>query len=210
VTVAGLLLAAGAGRRMGRPKALLTGADGRPLAGTVVERLREAGCDSVTVVVGAAADEAAALLRPYDVDVVVAEEWASGMGASMRRGLEALTATGASATLVTLVDLPDVGVPVMARVIEGWRSRGAVEDGLVRATYGGRPGHPVLIGRAHWPALVETLAGDEGARGYLAARDREVVAVPCDDLATGDDVDRPEELGALGGGHRRPVPPDPA
>jgi CTP:molybdopterin cytidylyltransferase MocA len=185
---------------MGRPKALLRNDDGRPLAGTVVQRLRAAGCAPVLVVVGAAAGEAAALLRPYDVEVVVAEEWATGMGASMRRGLETLTTTDATAVLVTLVDLPDVDVPVMARVLDGWRSRGSAEDALLRATYGGRPGHPVLIGRSHWPALVEALEGDEGARGYLAGRD--VVEVPCDDLATGRDVDRPEELGT--------VPPDPA
>jgi CTP:molybdopterin cytidylyltransferase MocA len=193
---------------MGRPKALLTGEGGRPLAGTVVERLRAAGCATVTVVVGAAAEEAAALLRPYDVDVVVADDWANGMGASMRRGLEALTATEAAAALVTLVDLPDVDVRVMSRVLDRWQSHGEAEDALLRATYGGRPGHPVLIGRAHWPALVESLQGDEGARGYLA--DRDVVAVPCDDLATGRDVDRPDQLGALVDGPGGTVPPDPA
>ncbi|WP_148574073.1 nucleotidyltransferase family protein [Nocardioides caldifontis] len=203
MTAAGLLLAAGAGRRMGRPKALLTDEDGRPLAGTVVERLREAGCASVTVVVGAAAEEATALLRAYDVEVVVAQDWATGMGASMRRGLEALAGSRATAALVTLVDLPDVGAPVMARVLGEWRAAGSRESALLRATYAGRPGHPVLIGRTHWPALRETLEGDAGARRYLADHAGEVVAVPCDDLATGEDVDRPEQL-------RRPVPPDPA
>jgi len=185
---------------MGRPKALLVDEEGTPLAGTVVERLRQAGCTSVTVVLGAAADEAAALLRPYDVELVVAEEWTTGMGASLRRGLEALP-SGADAALVTLVDLPDVDARVMARVLEVWRTGGEGDQALLRATYAGRPGHPVLIGRAHWPALVETLEGDVGARGYLDAHD--VVDVPCDDLATGRDVDRPEELD-------RPVPPDPA
>ena len=203
MSVAGLLLAAGAGRRMGVPKALLTDG-GRPLAGTVVERLRRAGCSSVTVVVGASAEEAAVLLRPYDVEVVVADGWATGMGASMRRGLEALgdeRAAGVTAALVTLVDLPDVDEQVMGRVLEEWRNRGADEDALLRATYGGLPGHPVLIGRAHWPALLEVLAGDQGARRYLA--EREVVPVPCDDLATGRDVDRPADL-------RAAAPSDPA
>jgi len=190
VTVAGLLLAAGAGRRMGRPKALLVDHDGVPLAGRVVVRLREAGCARVTVVLGAAAGEAAALLRPYDVEVVVAEDWSTGMGASLRRGLGVLRSSGAPAALVTLVDLPDVDARVMARVLDAGAD--VLEGALVRATYGGRPGHPVLIGRDHWSPLCETLDADQGARGYLSGHD--VVEVPCDDLATGRDVDRPEQL----------------
>jgi molybdenum cofactor cytidylyltransferase/nicotine blue oxidoreductase len=192
VTVAGLLLAAGAGRRMGRPKALLVDHDGAPLAGRVVERLREAGCARVTVVLGAAAEEATALLRPYDVEVVVAENWDAGMGASLRRGLDVLRdTTEAQAALVTLVDLPDVDARVMARVLDAGRA-GDLGGTLARATYDGRPGHPVLIGRDHWSPLITTLDGDEGARGYLSGHD--VVEVSCDDLATGHDVDRPEQL----------------
>jgi CTP:molybdopterin cytidylyltransferase MocA len=176
---------------MGRPKALLLDHDGAPLAGRVVERLREAGCARVTVVLGAAAEEATSLLRPYDVEVVVAENWEVGMGGSLRRGLEVLRDTEARAALVTLVDLPDVDARVMARVLDAGQA-GDLERTLARATYGGRPGHPVLIGRDHWSPLIPTLDGDEGARGYLSRH--HVVEVPCDDLATGHDVDRPEQL----------------
>jgi CTP:molybdopterin cytidylyltransferase MocA len=191
--VTGLLLAAGGGRRLGgRPKALLTDADGTPWLPRTVGRLRAAGCSRVLVVLGAAADEAAVLLEPGTADVVVADGWADGMGLSLRRGLEALEQSPSAAMLVTLVDLPDVDTAVMARVLGRWRSCGGAADALVRATYQGRPGHPVLIGRDHWPELRRSLTGDVGAQGYLAGR--RVHQVSCDDLATGDDLDRPEDL----------------
>jgi CTP:molybdopterin cytidylyltransferase MocA len=177
---------------MGSPKALLRAPDGSPLVAVAVDRLRLAGCGSVSVVLGAAAEQAAALV-PSGAHPVVAERWTEGMGASLRRGLEGLEATGAVAALVTLVDLPDVDVAVMDRVLDVWEQDGGRPDALLRATYAGKPGHPVLLGRAHWPALVATLAGDSGAQGYLAAR--KVHEVSCEDLATGRDVDRPEDLG---------------
>ena len=83
--VTGLLLAAGAGRRMGVPKALV----GTWLV-DAVKTLRDGGCGRVTVVLGASADEARPLLQEYDVQVVVAEDWDEGMGASLRTGLAAL------------------------------------------------------------------------------------------------------------------------
>jgi CTP:molybdopterin cytidylyltransferase MocA len=114
------------------------------------------------------------------------------MGRSLRRGLQALDGSGARAALFTLVDLPDVGAAVMRRVADRWREQGASADALVRATYDERPGHPVLVGREHWPGLLATLSGDVGARDYLAGR--RVHEVSCDDLATGRDLDRPEDL----------------
>ncbi|MEU0264950.1 nucleotidyltransferase family protein [Nocardioides sp. NPDC006303] len=174
--VAGLLLAAGAGRRMGMPKALVDDWLVRS-----IEVLREGGCDDVLVVLGAAADEARALL-PADQRVVVAEDWDEGMGASLRGGLAAL-GPDAEAAVVHLVDLPDVGADVVARVV----STGS-PAGLARAAYAGVPGHPVLIGRDHWAGVIEAAVGDQGARGYLKTHD--VRLVECGDLAGGNDVDR--------------------
>jgi molybdenum cofactor cytidylyltransferase/nicotine blue oxidoreductase len=175
----GLLLAAGAGTRMGRPKALVDGWLTR-----AVDSLESAGCDGVTVVLGAGADEASALLADAGVEVrqVVAADWADGMGASLRAGLESLD-DGPVAVIVTLVDLPDVGAEVVRRVLAGPVDAAT----LRRAAYDGTPGHPVLIGRDHWAGVVATATGDRGARDYLAAR--EVVLVECGDLATGVDVD---------------------
>ena len=58
---------------------------------------------------------------------------------------------------------------------------------LARAAYGGVPGHPVLLGRDHWPGVLESAQGDQGARSYLARH--EVELIECGDLATGRDVD---------------------
>jgi len=194
--VAGLVLAAGAGRRMGTPKALLVDADGTSRVAATVEALRRGGCPRVTVVVGAQAEAAGPRAAAAGADVLVAERWAEGMGESLREGLAALSAGGARAVLVTLVDLPDVGAEVVRRVLDTWHAEGESADALVRATYGGRPGHPVLLGRQHWTPLAERLSGDVGAGPYLAEHHagRKVIEVSCEDLATGRDVDRPEEL----------------
>ncbi|AVM00406.1 molybdopterin-guanine dinucleotide biosynthesis protein MobA [Gordonia iterans] len=169
----GLILAAGAGRRRGLPKALVPGAlDG------AVAALTAGGCTGVTVVLGARADQALPLV-PRGARVIVAADWAAGMSASLRAGLSA--ATG-DAVLVHLVDLPDVGPAVIRRLLTR-----AAPDALARAVYGGRPGHPVLIGRDHLEPAAAAAAGDRGARDYLASA--AVTPIECGDLATGRDVD---------------------
>lgn len=183
----GLLLAAGSGSRLGTPKALVRDADGTSWLLRAVSTLREGGCDRVTVVLGASADEARAMLPDdgsgEDVSVVVVEDWAEGMGASLRAGLEALGSGAGEAAVVTLVDLPDVSAAVVRRLVAT-----AVDSRtLRRASYGGRPGHPVLLGRDHWAGVATAATGDRGARDYLA--DQAVSLVECGDLATGRDVD---------------------
>ena len=182
MSATGLLLAAGAGRRMGRPKALVRDEDGTSWLLRALASLRP--CDRVTVVLGASADEAARLLPP-SVDLVLAPDWSDGMGASLRAGLAALEPTETPAALVTLVDLPDVTAAVVARVLAAGSGAGV----LARATYDGRPGHPVLLGRDHWAGVLAAAEGDRGARDYLAAAD--VTPVECGDLATGADRDTP-------------------
>ena len=193
MTVAGLLLAAGEGRRMGTPKALLRDDHDVPYVDRALGRLLDGGCSVVTVVLGAAADEVRSLLDEAGwcgddaVRVVVAEDFAEGMGASLRAGLAVLPAD-AESVLVSLVDLPDLTEDVVARVVAASAGPGT----LARASYDGTPGHPVLLGRDHWAGVREVARGDRGARDYLAAR--EVRDVECGDLATGRDVDRPGDL----------------
>jgi len=196
MSTAGLLLAAGAGSRMGTPKALLHDATGVPFLDRAVGRLLEGGCATVTVVLGAAADDARTVLDEAGwsadeaVGVVMAGSWAEGMGASLRTGLGALDAApdAVTAALVSLVDLPDVGEDVVRRILDG----GAGAEVLARAAYDGAGGHPVLLGRSHWPGVVAEATGDRGARDYLRGRD--VRLIECGDLATGRDVDHPEQL----------------
>jgi CTP:molybdopterin cytidylyltransferase MocA len=184
MSVAGLLLAAGAGTRMGLAKALVIDDDGTAWLGRAVAALRDGGCPDVTVVLGARAEESRRLV-PDGADFVVADDWAEGMSASLRTGLEHLDGSDADAAVVSLVDLPDVTDAVVRRVL----AAGADSAALVRATYDGRPGHPVVIGREHWFGVRAAAVGDRGARDYLAHHAH--VEVECGDLATGLDVDRP-------------------
>ncbi len=169
---------------MGRPKALVSDLSG-PWLTRAVETLRHGGCDRVVVVLGASADEARPLLDAYDVTIVVAPDWDEGMGVSLAAGLGQVLHGAASRCLVTLVDLPDVGPDVVRRLLDHRDE----DDALARATYDGRPGHPVLLGRDHWAGVLATTHGDKGARDYLKLHPPE--EVECGDLATGADVDTP-------------------
>lgn len=200
----GLLLAAGAGRRMGQPKALVRGVDGTPWLTASLAALRDGGCSRLVVVLGAAADEARELLADdptaVDVEVVVAPDWQEGMGASLRTGLQHLTGAtasstgGAAAAVVSLVDLPDVGASVVRRLL-GATTPGEPSAMLARAAYGGIGGHPVLLGAAHWAGVSAVARGDRGARDYLAQHP--AVLVECGDLATGADRDTPQPVSHL-------------
>lgn len=178
--VIGLLLAAGSGERYGMPKALAE-TRGVPWVTSSVRALAGGGCDPVVVVVGAAAETVTGLLDPSTV-VVEAVDWATGMGASLRAGLTAIEVLAGDAVMVHLVDLPDVGADVIGRV-----ATFATSTVLARAVYGEEPGHPVLIGRQHWPGVMASAQDDSGARDYLARRD--VARIDCSDLASGGDID---------------------
>lgn len=181
---AGLLLAAGAGRRMGKPKALVE-FDGEPLVRRALRALVEGGCGPIRVVLGARAVDARALLPDPSI-AVVAEDWATGMGASLKAGLRALPE--ADAVLVHLVDLPRVGGNVIARLVEQ-----TSPDVVARASYDGEPGHPVLFGRHWWEEIAESARGDRGARDWLRTRD-DLRLVECGDIGSGFDADTPEDL----------------
>lgn len=189
--VVGILLAAGAGTRMGGPKALIG-----PLAGEespvsrVAGWMHAGGCEQVVVIIGARSAEVRASLpiHPW-LSVLEATDWAQGMGASLRAGLAYATAGSFGAALVTLVDLPDVRTPVFERLLATAGKNDSVDSVLARAVYEGRPGHPVLIGRGWWMTAAEVADGDTGARELFASRPH--LLVECGDLASGEDADLP-------------------
>jgi CTP:molybdopterin cytidylyltransferase MocA len=204
--VAGIVLAAGAGTRFGRPKALASDPDGALWLPRAVRSLVGGGCAPVIVVLGAAADEAEALLRTVidarqaggseasDAPVVIARaaDWQSGMAASLRCGLAAAGALSPTphAVAIVPVDVPSLG-PAQVRRLIAPEPDAVGADTLRQATFSGRPGHPAVIGRAHWAALSEQLEGDVGARAYLQAHG--VRLIDCSDLGSGLDVDEPNE-----------------
>ncbi|MGW0205485.1 nucleotidyltransferase family protein [Streptomyces sp. NPDC003233] len=188
--VAGLLLAAGGGRRLGgRPKALLEHR-GRLLVEHAVGVLRAAGCGRIHVVLGARAEDVHDRADLSGCVLVDNPDWAEGMGSSLRTGLASLAGTGARAALVSLVDQPGIGAAAVARVL------GAYEDEktLVSAAYDGMRGHPVLFGAAHWAGITASATGDRGARDYLKEHAGRIRLVECADVAEPYDIDTEADL----------------
>lgn len=181
------MLAAGAGSRFGGPKALAREPDQITWLSLAVRMLRDAGCEEVLVTLGAASEEAIALV-PSGAQVVVVDRWADGLSASIRAGIAAASALPADAVLITPVDTPGAPAAAARRVCERAFAAASPSAALARAVYFGVPGHPVLIGRDHWAGLTEALTGDTGAAAYLARSG--ALNVDCADLWSGQDLDR--------------------
>jgi CTP:molybdopterin cytidylyltransferase MocA len=186
--IAGLLLAAGEGRRLGQPKALVQ-LDGETLAERGVHTLRSAGCEPVVVVVGAAADRVLRLPGLAGAITVTNDAWRSGLASSLRAGLAACS--DAEAAVVALADQPEVSPEAVRRLCESWR---AARPAAVVAGYDGVPRNPVLLDATVWPEVVASAVGDTGARGWLQQNAHRAVVVECADVASARDVDTPAEL----------------
>jgi len=164
VTVAAIVLAAGAATRYGGPKQ-------RELLPTVLAALSRSPVDDVVVVSGAYPLDLAAR---EGVRLVHADDWEDGPGASLRRGLAALD-DSATHALVVLADGPTLDPRAVERVIEQ-RGLGRV----VAATYDGTRSHPVVLARSVWASVP-----DDGARAF------DPVLVDCSDLQPPGDIDYP-------------------
>lgn len=197
--VAGVVLAAGGGRRLGgRPKALLT-YEGRPLVEHAVRALRDGGCGTVHVVLGAAAAEVRERAELSGCVIVDNPRWEEGMGSSLRAALASLAAAERpyAAALIGLVDQPGVGAAAVARVLAAAGTGDALVSGLASAVYGGHRGHPVLIGAARWAGVAGSATEDRGARAYLREHAEQTVLVECGDIADPSDIDTPADLRLL-------------
>lgn len=165
--ISGVILAAGASTRMGRPKQLLP-LDGRPLLQHVVDVAVAACLDEVILVLGHRASEIRdALGLPARVCVVVNEQYAQGQSTSLRAGIRSAN-PNADAAAVLLGDQPGVTADLIEAVATTFHTGNAR---IVRPVYadakGGRvPGHPVFLAREIWPEI-EALRGDHGARVLL-------------------------------------------
>jgi nicotine blue oxidoreductase len=186
--VAGVLLAAGEGSRFGQPKALVT-VEGQTLAERGARLLRAGGADPVLIVAGAAPVEVG------DAQTVNNPDWRTGMGSSLRAALRVLAGGDAGAAVIALADQPLVGPEAVARLIAAYRAGAAVAV----AAYEGRPRNPVLLAREHWPEVIETATGDQGARAFLHAYPDLVTLVECGDTGRPDDIDTPADLDRIAG-----------
>lgn len=189
---AGMIIAAGGGRNIGGPEALLYQGD-RLLVERMLEIVREAGLDPAVVILGAAADEVRAIADLRGASVVVNRAWGTGLGSSLRVGLQALTLTPVEAVAVVPVDMPGITAEALRRV-----TALPYPDMLVCATYGGLRNYPMVFGRRHWAAISDLSNTEGGARPYLLAHRDEVVDISCDGIADGSRVDTPELVAEWG------------
>jgi CTP:molybdopterin cytidylyltransferase MocA len=185
--VAGILLAAGEGSRLGRPKALVE-IGGEPLARRGAALLRDGGAAPVVVVSGAVAVDLPGVLGVHNPD------WRTGMGSSLAAGLGALP-DGCDAAVIALVDQPLIGPEAVRRLIAAHEAGASVAV----AAYHGVPRNPVLIAREHWAAVIKLAVGDTGARPFLRAHPELVTTVECGDTGRPDDVDTVADLERLAG-----------
>jgi CTP:molybdopterin cytidylyltransferase MocA len=186
--VAGVLLAAGEGSRFGEPKALVE-LGGQTLAERGVNTLLAGGADPIFVVTGAA---------PLELDgihIVYNQQWRTGMGSSLRAALRALP-PDVDAVVVALTDQPLVGAEAVAGVSFPSPDRDPPRAGatVAVAAYEGKPRNPVLLAREHWPEVIATATGDQGARAFLRARPDLVTLIECGDTGRPDDVDTTADL----------------
>jgi CTP:molybdopterin cytidylyltransferase MocA len=187
--IGGLVLAAGAATRFGGAKQLAM-LDGEPLLEHALRAMTASPVGRVVVVLGSGADEIASVVDLHGADSIVCSRWEEGQAASLACGLAELA--DCEAVVVTLGDQPRMSPAAIRRVIAARNGAPAV-----RATYGGTPGHPVLLERELFEPL-RNVSGDKGARNLLLSV--QVLDVPCDDLGGGEDVDTRAELDALRSG----------
>lgn len=190
--IAGIIVAAGGGRRIGAPEALLQQGD-TPLVDRAVANAREAGCEPVVVVLGAAAEQVRQQAALTDATVVVNRAWGTGLGSSLRAGLKALKTSRVEAAVVMPVDMPGLTADAVRRV-----AALPYPDVLVCATYEGLRSYPMLFGRRHWSGISTLANADVGARPYLLAHKDEILDIACDGVADGTRIETPESLAAWG------------
>ena len=184
-----VVLAAGGSSRFGSAKQLVR-VNGRPLMLSAVSRAVELAGHSVTVVLGANANELTPLLRHSPASVAINRDWAEGIASSIREGLTHAPAT-TDGLLIMLADQAAVTTEDLRRLAGVWRRNPAI---IATAQYAGTVGVPAIFPRWCFRELNE-LRGDRGAQLLLQRHVDRLVRLPMPSAEL--DIDRPEDLLAL-------------
>lgn len=187
--IVGVLLAAGASRRMGADKLGLPWRGATVLSATLARWREVEELDEILLV--RRRDDPGE--RWPKVKVLVNAGADEGMGSSLRLAASALPPE-ADAVVVGLADMPEVDPSTLSALVAAWRPLGP--RGIVAPTCKGERGHPVVLGRDHFPAL-RSLSGDSGARTILKDHAADVKLVPVEDPGVLIDLDRPSDLERL-------------
>ena len=192
IRFAGIVLAGGSSRRMGRPKATLR-IEGKPFVARSVELLHGEGLHPLVVVAGEHFEQTlAALPVGFDVWTLHNPQPERGQLHSLKLALRSLrSASDVSGAVVALVDHPRVRSATVRALLAAAR-----EDGIAVPRHGGRRGHPVVFGRALFAELLAT-ADEDGARVVVRNRPDRVTTVDVDDPGILLDVDTPAEYERL-------------
>ncbi|MEW6745239.1 MAG: nucleotidyltransferase family protein [Planctomycetota bacterium] len=190
--VAAVVLAAGASRRLGRPKQLLPW-HGRSLLRHVAQEAASSQAASCFVVLGCNHQELDVELKGLDVELVRNEGWREGMASSIRAGVEAACGLEPRPDAVALIacDQPHVSHALIDSLI---RRHEQTHASIVACEYAGTVGVPALFARLHFEELL-SLTGDRGAKGVIAAHLRTVARLPFPEGRL--DIDIPADLDHL-------------
>jgi len=162
--VAGILLAAGASRRFGRPKPLLDW-KGIPFVRVLAEKALRAGLSPVVVVTGAYAEDVEAALQGIPVRLARNDAWDAGQSTSVRMGILSLREAAPRAALFLLADQPQIPVALLRKFLREYERSGAA---VLASRVGTRWGNPVLFDSSLFPKLL-ALRGDAGGRVLFEA-----------------------------------------
>ncbi len=184
--LAGIVLAAGTSSRFGVANKLLAEWRGQPMLRSVLEAVLATELDPVIVVTGHEREQVEAALAGLDVQVARNPDFASGQASSVRAGIAAVP-EWCDGVMILLGDMPRICPGEINALIDAF----AGETSIVAPQFDGQRGNPVIVGRAHFPAL-QGLTGDKGARDLLSGPGVTLVAMDSDAVLR--DIDTPEAL----------------